>query len=334
MLRRFRLLLHVCLFVPLLVACGDDDGGADASHGDAGGDASAPPTDVCARLGAAICSGVDACCDDVPLPYEDGAACAAAATEQCREAGTTELAAVAAGTASVDVAALDACAAAWAQGAEMCRVPSMDAQAMACRGVFVATAEVGEACADELGGLRCAAGEGLCFPEPTGVGCRAWATPGQACAEAPCPPWLQCMPGEGGLVCDARRDVGGRCDAPIHCRDGLRCDGGTCAAGLPSGERCRTFECAAGLVCDPLEERCLPGTEEGETCLTPLQCAAGLACIGLDMGLVCVPGEPDDGEDTPGLPGFLEPCTDRCARGFTCAEGPLPGRCAPAVCAL
>ncbi|MBX3245623.1 MAG: hypothetical protein KF901_00425 [Myxococcales bacterium] len=316
----------------LVAACGDDDV-PDADAGiDAGMDG--PASDVCARLGAAICGGVDACCAEVPLPFDDGAACAAAAAERCREAGTTELAALASGTARVDEAALEACATAWATGADVCRVPSMEVQAMACRGVFVAAAEVGGACAEGLGGLRCAGGEGLCFPEPTGVSCRAWATPGQACAEAPCPPWLHCMPGDGGLVCDARREIGGRCEAPIHCREGLRCDGGRCAAGLPTGERCRSFECGDGLVCDPVEERCLPGAMAGERCFTPLHCADGLACVGLETGLVCVPGEPGDGDDAPGLPGFLEPCSDRCARGFVCAEGPVPGRCAANVCAF
>lgn len=68
-------------------------------------------------------------------------------------------------------------------------------------------------------------------------------------------------------------------------------------------------------------------------CLSALQCADGLSCQGLTTGKVCIPGEETDGSDAPGLPGFLEPCEDHCAKTFVCGEGPVAGKCAPTLCA-
>jgi len=329
----FALLLAACAGSEALDA--DVEPGPDDGH-DAGETAPADLTGeaACARLGAAICAGVDACCDAVELPFRDGADCAAEAAAACVAMGASELAAVATGAAAVDGEALVACELAWEAAAGSCRVPEAALQARHCRGVFVAAAPPGGACPDELGGLPCAGGDGLCFPEPSGVTCRTWAAAGQPCATAPCPPWRHCVPGDGGLVCDAPRDIGGRCGAPVHCRPGLRCEQGVCAAGRAGGEGCRPFECGAGLVCDPFEERCGEGAREGDACISPLHCAEGLACVGLSIGLVCVPGEAEDGGDEAGLPGFLEPCDGECAQGLVCAEGPLAGRCAGEVCAL
>lgn len=304
------------------------DGGADTHAPVEGGEA------ACAALAAAICAPIDACCANA-APDATTAACRAEVRDACVANGSAELAAVAAGEARVAQDALAACVGAYADGASACRPASADANARHCAGIFTDTAAIGEACASGLGGLRCAGGEGLCFPEPTGTGCKRFATLGQPCAEAPCPPWLVCMPGDGdALVCDAPRDIGGRCDADVHCLPEHRCEGGVCAAGLAAGAPCtRWFDCGAGLTCDPFEERCGPGADAGDACVTATQCAEGLVCLGLTVGMVCVPGEPSDGSDAEGLPGFLERCDGACQQGLTCAEGPVAGTCAPSACA-
>ncbi len=242
---------------------------------------------------------------------------------------------MATGTVTVLASDLERCLETHRSAGRECRTIDAFENQRLCGGLFKDAATLGQVCAAGLGGLHCALGEGLCFPEPNGTTCRKWAEPGQACGEAPCPPWLLCLPGEGDgeLVCGQPRDLGGRCEADVHCKTEHRCDGGRCVAGLASGESCRRwFDCGAGLTCDPFEETCFAGTPDGEACLTATQCADGRVCLGLSVGLVCVPGEPDSGSDEPGLPGFLEPCVDRCAKGFECAEGPVAGVCSKAVC--
>ncbi|MFT7626176.1 MAG: hypothetical protein ACI9WU_005371 [Myxococcota bacterium] len=154
------------------------------------------------------------------------------------------------------------------------------------------------------------------------------------------------MPGVDQTVCDVQRDVGatcsadllGRparptCSADVHCLAGLRCLDDLCAPGIAEGASCdKSFECGTDLVCDPLEERCGSGVAVGDACLTPVHCIASAVCSGLTIGQVCIPAGPDAGRDAPGLPGVLEPCTDVCATGFTCAEGPVAGVCVPGVC--
>lgn len=300
-----------------------------------GGDAVVTGEAVCAGLAEAMCGALAPCgCGDGGAV----AACEAAVEAECLRAGAAELAAVAARTMTVSASGLAACLEAHREAGRRCDTVVSDplANARVCGTLFTDVAAVGEVCASGLGGASCAAGAGVCFPEPTGTTCRRFAEPGTPCAAAPCPAWRLCMPadeGGDGLVCGEPRDVGGRCEADVHCRAELRCDGGRCVAGLTAGEPCRrAFDCGAGLTCDPFEERCAVGTASGEACLTATQCASGLTCLGLSVGLVCVPGDAQAGSDEPGLPGLFEPCIDRCARGLECAEGPLAGECAPAVC--
>lgn len=299
-----------------------------------GGDTTVTGEAVCAGLAEAMCGALATCgCGDAGAV----AACEAAIEAECLSAGAAELAAVAARTMTVSASGLAVCLEAHREAGRRCDTVVSDpfANARVCGTLFTDVAAVGEACASGLGGASCAAGAGLCFPEPTGTTCRRFAEPGESCADAPCPAWRLCLPAEegGGLVCGEPREVGGRCEADVHCRPELRCDGGRCVAGLAAGEPCRrAFDCGAGLTCDPFEERCAVGTASGESCLTQTQCASGLTCLGLSVGRVCVPGDPQSGSDEPGLPGLFEPCVDRCASGLECAEGPLAGECAPAVC--
>ena len=205
-----------------------------------------------------------------------------------------------------------------------------------CPRVVTDVAAIGEPCASGLGGLRCAGGAGVCFPEPTGTSCKAFGGEGSPCSAAPCGPGLLCMtsPDPAAPVCDAPRAIGEPCTADVHCAAGLACFAESCAPGLGEGESCTgPSECGAGLTCDPADESCAPGAAAGETCYTPSHCAEGLGCAGLGVGLVCVPSGPDDGLDDPSLPGFLEPCDGACQTGLACQEGPVPGLCVQALCA-
>ena len=56
----------------------------------------------------------------------------------------------------------------------------------------------GEPCASGVGGLRCAAGAGVCFPEPTKTTCKIYAEAGTPCAEAPCQPGHHCITDPNG----------------------------------------------------------------------------------------------------------------------------------------
>ncbi|MCB9730839.1 MAG: hypothetical protein H6746_20375 [Deltaproteobacteria bacterium] len=304
------------------------DGDGDEGDADLGATTAAQ---VCAQVAEALCEPASVCC--ASTPGGSGDACRASVRGQCEDAATAEETALAAGQAFVSQPALTECLAAYEAAGGECRVVDSATQSGVCRSIFQDAAKAGEPCESGVGDLRCAGGEGICFPEPTGTTCRLYAAPGQACAEAPCPPWLLCLPASGGLVCDAPRDVGGACTADVHCAPGLRCQDGLCAPGIAQGEACKkSFDCAEALVCDPLTERCAPGVASGGECLSLVQCADGLACVGLDVGMVCVPAGPDQGSDAPGLPGFLEPCTGECATGFACAEGPVAGRCEPSLC--
>lgn len=334
----------------LAAACGGSAAGADVladtgvdsstdldSAPDAGSDTDTDavipsPDELCDLVAAAVCGPAALCCTDPARP--DEGACRAALSAQCRAAGAAEISAVNAGTAFISAADLGRCLDAYAEAGDSCRTLAAEARLGACRAIFQDPAPSGAVCESAVADLRCAGGEGLCFPEPKGTTCRIYATPGQPCAEAICPPWMHCISSGGALVCDAPRDLGGACEADVHCRDGLRCLNEVCAPGIPAGHTCdKSFDCAAGLVCDPLSQQCAPGAVADAPCLSPLQCAGGLSCQGLTTGKVCIPGAETDGADTPGLPGFLEPCEDLCAKALVCGEGPVAGKCTPTLCA-
>ncbi|MEZ4266422.1 MAG: hypothetical protein R3F39_08590 [Myxococcota bacterium] len=304
------------------------DSAPDGNH-----DAITPsPDELCDLLAAAVCGPAAACC--TPAAGTDETECRTAFATECRTAGASEIAAVKSGTAFMSAADLGLCLDAYADAGRACRALTASARLGACRNIFQDPASPGTPCQSGLADLRCAGGGGLCFPEPTGTTCRLYGTAGQPCAEAICPPWMHCITTGGALICDAPRDVGGACDADVHCKDGLRCLNQTCAPGIPAGDPCdKSFDCAAGLVCDPLSQQCAPGAVADAPCLSALQCADGLSCQGLTTGKVCIPGEETDGSDAPGLPGFLEPCEDHCAKTFVCGEGPVAGKCAPTLCA-
>lgn len=309
------------------------DSATDAAS-DADTDALTPtPEELCDRIAAAVCGPAAACCGGPARADED--ACRASLATECDAAGAAEISAVKSGTAFISAADLGRCFDAYAEAGQACRTLPVAARLGACRDVFQDPATAGAPCKSGLADLRCAGGIGTCFPEPTGTTCRVYATAGQPCADAICPPWMHCIPTGGALVCDAPRDVNGVCEADVHCKDGLRCLNQKCAPGIAAGDDCqKSFDCAAGLVCDPLSQQCAPGAAADTPCLSALQCADGLACEGLTTGKVCIPGDEADGSGAPGLPGFLEPCEDLCATGLVCGEGPVAGKCTPTICAV
>lgn len=314
-------------------AVADADAAFDVEVDSSADAAVASPDEVCEEIAAAICAPAAACCAAPTAPIESP--CRAALVEECRAAGASEISAAQSGKAFISAADLGRCLDAYTAAGQACRTLPAEARLGACRSLFQDPAVVGAVCESGLADLRCAGGSGVCFPEPTGTTCRVYATAGQACAEAICPPWMHCISTGGTLVCDAPRGIDGACEADVHCRDGLRCLNQVCAPGIPAGEACeKSFDCAAELVCDPLEQKCGPPSPQGAACLSALQCADGLTCDGLTIGKVCIPGAETDGSDTPGLPGFLEPCVDQCAKALICGEGPLAGKCTPTICQL
>ncbi len=127
------------------------------------------------------------------------------------------------------------------------------------------------------------------------------------------------------------------------------------------GERCLDVQCEDGLLCDVLEDECVPAPDIGEPCVWGSGCGEGAMCD--DVNDTCVPAEPadDDSDDEPeedlqppgapcnaywqcqsgdcpngfcaDLPGRGEPCSSACAGGLECdadtatCTDPDPGIC-------
>jgi hypothetical protein len=357
------------LFAALLAGCSDDSGagadtGVDAAVDAAGADTSAvdrgagadqqleggpdlaKPLDggaasmaeLCARQAALLCADVVSCCQGVAPKAADAAACRQAVEATCVTQATKEEAALSAGTARIDAAGLAACEALTAAAGKACRLPTAAAEQETCKNVVFATASVGQDCDGTLSGARCADGAGICFAQPGSVPCKAWGTQGQACSVAPCAPGLLCIADPSSAkpsICDAPRASGQPCPADAYCASGLACFDKLCGAALGVGGTCagKASKCSPDLACDPFSETCQPRKTAGGSCYIARHCAAGFACSGVGTGLVCLPGTPQDGADTPGLPTLGQPCSTLCAKGFVCARGPLPGSCIPALCA-
>lgn len=335
------------------VACGGEPASVDMGEdpgvdmgGDVVGDA-APDlpvlgpeeavADTCERVAEAVCAPIFTCCMAEAVDFEDEAACRAALSEACVTQSGREVAGLGRGEVVRREAEVTACVAAISEAGAQCTSYNTSAATSPCRGMFVSAANLGQACGEELGGMACAEDQGVCFPEPTGTTCKAYAAQGVACAVAPCAPGLLCMSGTRDpldRVCDLPRGLGASCRAPVECEAELTCEAGACVARRSAGEACeKSVECAPGLFCEPMEETCRATLGDGEACYTPSTCADGLSCVGMRVAPICWPGDPDDGEDDPSLPGAFEPCEGTCRKGLSCMPGPLPGACAPSVCA-
>lgn len=295
--------------------------------------------ELCARQAALVCANVVSCCGSVLPAAADLVACKQGVSSACIKGGTKEEAAITAGTAEIDPGGLAACEAVAAAAGQACRLGTSPTELETCSNVVFAKAPVGQDCAAGLGGARCAAGAGICFAEPTGVPCKAWGKAGEPCSQAPCGPGLLCILGvqpSDPALCSAPRKQGEPCPADAYCAAGLSCESKLCAPAGDVGAACggKPSKCLPQLTCDPFSETCIPRRPVGGPCYLGGHCQLGLACHGVGaMGQVCLPGTPQDGSDTPGLPKGGEPCTGLCAKGLECREGPLPGKCVPALCA-
>ena len=172
--------------------------------------------------------------------------------------------------------------------------------------------EQADSCAAALAALPCEA--------PTPAACQVT---GSLAAGAPCGMDEQCG---AGLFCDALLgDPCGVCallpgagqECEVRCVDGLYCSDFTCAPLRQDGESCLTpFDCARTLQCAPGadgDDICRRFQQAGESCTERLACASGLRCA----GTVCVPREP------PGQPGAA------CKDGLDCVDfSCVAGKCA------
>ncbi len=311
---------------------------SDATPSDATG---AGPTDMaglCAAIATHSCAPLGGCCKGQASRFDSEAACVTALTEACVKASATETQLVASGAATFDPTRAAQCAALYAAAAQACDVAGGPVTADVCKRVVVAKAAPGESCAAEADGLRCGkGGAALCFPTPTGVPCKAMATPGQACKDAPCGGVqggvaLLCLPaGSGADVCDLPRGAGGACKAAVHCDGGHWCKANVCVARSGAGAACsKAWHCAQGLHCGPVSQVCEPVAQAGGPCYQHTGCSDGLRCAGVTVGKVCMFGAPDQGTD--GGPTLGQPCTGTCAKGLHCTDGPLAGSCVAAAC--
>lgn len=345
---------------PLLPACSDDttapadaaavpdrpaapDTSTDTISPDSGGPPSpdgGPVTtmaELCQRQAAIVCGPVVGCCKGVAPTAADLTTCKAALEKICLKQGSKQAQALKLGQAVIDAQRLAACEAAGKAASKACRVATEPAEIETCSGVILSVAKVGGQCATGLSGGRCAGGKGICFAEPTGTPCKAWAQQGALCSTAPCAPGLICMQDPvptKQAICDKPRAAGKPCVADRHCAAGLACFNKTCATALAKGAACKdsSGKCQPGLMCDPLTSTCAPQRSKGGACYIGSHCAKGLACTDVTTGLVCIPGSPSDGGDQPGLPTLGQKCTTLCTKGLKCTTGPVPGSCLPSLC--
>ncbi|MCA9523820.1 MAG: hypothetical protein KC609_22780 [Myxococcales bacterium] len=306
------------------------------SEGDLGDTLPATVESICTQLAQATCAAIPTCCQGITLRYATVEACVSGFEAECLTRSTKEAAALQSGSAVVDLEKLEQCVALTAQAANACHLVSNLEQKTICAGIFVAVAGPGEVCPGDISGMWCAAGKGVCFPEPSGTSCKLWSGDQVACSNGPCSPELLCITSSDSQtpsVCDAPRETNEPCVADVHCASGLACFDNVCQPGLNQGVSCKSsFKCGSGLTCDPADEVCAPRLGLDAACVSPTQCESGLSCYGVQIGQVCGPGEPGDGKDDSSLPTLFEPCTDLCQLGLRCQIGPIPGRCIPDLC--
>lgn len=292
---------------------------------------------LCRRQAKIACSSVVGCCSADAPKAADRAACEAGLQAACIKQSQREADAIAKAAAAIDAVALSACEAGALAAARACRVASKPDEIETCRANVMAKAAIGQACAPGFGGGRCAKNAGVCFAEPTGVVCKAWGKDGELCSAAPCAPGLLCISNADvtkPAVCGAPRASGAACVTDRHCRSGLACFNNKCGAAIGVGSTCKGSgaKCLPDLMCDPLSSTCQKKRTRGGACYLQAHCAEGLACTEVTTGLVCVPGDPSDGSDKAGLPTLGQRCSDTCAKGLKCAQGPIAGACLPSLC--
>jgi hypothetical protein len=294
-------------------------------------------SEICDRQAELLCAPVVTCCQDIAPAAADVNGCKAALLRVCLSQGEEQAEALEQGTARINVQGLVACETLGKAAVESCRLPTEPDEIETCSNTILSVAEVGQTCASQLSGGRCAAGEGICFAEPTGFPCKAWAEQGTLCSVAPCAPGLICMhdpdPSKKA-ICDKPRGTGEVCVADRHCATGLACFDNECATALAQGADCKDSgsKCLPELMCDLLTSTCAPRLAENESCYLASQCKDGLSCTEVTTGLVCIPGSPSDGSDEAGVPTLGQKCTTLCAKGLKCADGPVPGACIPSLC--
>lgn len=179
-----------------------------------------------------------------------------------------------------------------------CATPAV-LDSAACKGMFHGQASLGATCSSSA---DCQSG--FCKLDPTQPAC-----PG-TCAE----------PGKAGAACVD--DFG--------CDGGLACILGQCApaSGGQAGDTCGDFSCGKGLYCEQTGEAssaCTPQLGQGQPCLLPTSCLAGLHCA-MDPATFDATCQPAAALGKPCLPdsgyeSFQPGQGTACVKGAVCAFG-------------
>ena len=267
---RFRL-ASLVLVAPLLAALGAC---SDAPPDTGGVDTASAIAAFAASYASAYCGRLSQC--NAYAPYLV-VACEA-------DPLANEQTAVAAGRATFDAAAADACLAqlasldcgTWTQISET--IPRTFPNT--CGKVFGGEVAPGAACFTDA---ECEGG--FCDLEPPacpGV-CKRNKKPGDACTTQDCGYSEHACLGDD--KCAPIGVAGDACHTSAYCGLGLACSsveppGGNCVPRATEGESCRRLQCAGDLVCDASSETCVARSPRGASCGTAETCGDGDVCKG------------------------------------------------------
>jgi len=217
------------LFVAVLIAVAGNGCGDPALSG--------PPrkfSDYADTSAEITCQQIFSCCPSAAVQslYPDLDACKQAVSAAATSAGVqaTIDAAVAAGTASFDAVAADACV--LTRRAQGCDDPSVRPDLDPCHlpNLVHGTVGLGGSCTGRLGlcgsGLFCASAGGTrCASADESCVCAAVAKAGEPCTNAPCETELVCL---AGGVCGTPLPAGAACATPDVCASAVCAQPGGC----------------------------------------------------------------------------------------------------------
>lgn len=123
-----------------------------------------------------------------------------------------------------------------------------------CARAFEGMVAINEACAGDLdctNGLVC--DKGVCGTLKVVAAGAPCSNPGEVCGMGQ----FCVLQPTSFWACSARLAQGAACDANNRCLESLRCSEGTCQPALGASEACAAdADCAAPLICDPVQSKC------------------------------------------------------------------------------
>lgn len=278
------------VFVSGLLAAGCGGGGVDVSTNE---------SNVCREIAEVFCNNIYQCCTEGEI--EDHLSVSEPRTElQCREdmtracerasLGLTD--SIAKKRVTFDSERMNTCLDSIVAPDDSCGsiVTALPWKEACMEPSFVGTVALGGEC---LFGHDCAgAPDNFCAPNQK---CTAKPTAGFPCGTG-CASGFYCSVG----ICQPRVAVGGPCVTTTQCQQDLFCDGSAtpsvCAARLPGGSPCTSFDACASGSCVPgrctgsnftcfsdlgCSSRC---ADDGSACTTSENCAAGTCSV---SGIAC-----------------------------------------------